>query len=316
MRRALLVLLAVAAVLLPAYATTYALHVAMVVLINVVYTAAVFSVMRMGYLSFGHAGFIAVGAYATVIVSTKAGLSPWLGIACGGIVAAAVGWAIGALTLRLRGIYFSLSVFAFGEIVNGVFRAFEFFGGPNGLAGVPRPEFFGHALATHQSFYFLVLAVASMSLGFLYLLQYTRFGFTLLAFRTPDSERLAQSVGINAPRYKTAAFVVSCFVAGLMGAVHAHYLNFVSPNIFTFIYSTDLVIYAMVGGLGNFAGPLLGAAALTALGEQLFSVGYYKTLVYAVILMVVILALPGGLIDLPAAIGRLVTGKRAASSTP
>lgn len=314
MKRTWLVLLVAMAVLLPSFATTYALHVAMVALINVVYTAAVYSVMRMGYLSFGHAGFIAVGAYATVVLSTKAGLSPWLGIACGGLAAAAVGWVIGALTLRLRGIYFSLAVFAFGEIVNGIFRAFDYFGGPNGLAGVPRPEFFGHPLATHQSFYYLVLAVALGSLAFLYLLQYTRFGFTLLAFRTPDTERLAQSVGINAARYKNAAFVVSCFVAGLMGAVHAHYLNFVSPNIFTFIYSTDLVIYAMVGGLGNFAGPLVGAAALTMLGEQLFSVGYYKTLVYAVILMVVILALPGGLIQLPATIRRLFAGNRPAPS--
>lgn len=314
MKRPWLVLLATVAVLLPTFASTYALHVAMVVLINVVYTAAVFSVMRMGYLSFGHAGFIAVGAYATVLLTTKLGLSPWLGIVCGGVAAAAVGWAIGALTLRLRGIYFSLSVFAFGEIVNGVFRAFDYFGGPNGLAGVPRPEFFGIPLATHQTFYYLVLAVAALSLGFLYLLQYTRFGFTLLAFRTPDTERLAQSVGINAPRYKNAAFVVSCFVAGQMGAVHAHYLNFVSPNIFTFIYSTDLVIYAMVGGLGNFAGPLIGAAGLTALGEQLFSVGYYKTLVYAVILMAVILVLPGGLVGLPAAIKRLFGGNRVASS--
>jgi len=108
-------------------------------------------------------------------------------------------------------------------------------------------------------------------------------------------------VGIAAARYKTLAFVASCFFCGLMGAIHGHYLRFVSPFVFTFFLSTDLVIFNMVGGLGSFWGPLAGSVLLTALGEQLFAAGYYKSLVYAVVLLVVILVLPGGLIDLPRA---------------
>ena len=123
--------------------------------------------------------------------------------------------------------------------------------------------------------------------------------FTLLALRTRDSEALAESVGIDAARYKTLAFVASCFFCGLMGAIHGHYLRFVSPFVFTFFFSTDLVIFNMVGGLGSFWGPLAGAVLLTGLGEQLFAAGYYKSLVYAIVLLVVILALPGGLIQLP-----------------
>jgi len=90
--------------------------------------------------------------------------------------------------------------------------------------------------------------------------------------------------------------VLSCFFCGVMGAAHVHYLRFVSPFVFTFFLSTDLLIYNMVGGLGSFWGPILGAALLTALGEQLFAAGYYKSLVYAVVLLVVILAVPGGLV--------------------
>jgi len=284
---------------LPFTATPYWLHVGIVVLINVAYTASVYAVLRMGYLSFGHAGYIALGAYATVVLTTKFGVSPWIGMLAGGAVAALFGWLLGAVTLGLRGIYFSLAIFAFGEIVNAVFRAFDWLGGPAGLAGVPRPEFFGTKLESHASFYVLVLAIVGLSLLALFRLQHTHFGFTLLAFKTADAEKLAQSVGIDAARYKTACFTVSCFIAGLVGAVHAHYLNFVSPSIFTLFYSTDLVIFAMVGGIGNFWGPVLGAALLTALGEQLFSVGYWKSLVYASILMVVIIGLPGGLLDLP-----------------
>ncbi len=299
MKTAALVLLLLALVALPPLAEPYMLHVAIVVLMNAVYAEALYVIMRMGYLSFGHAGYIAVGAYTSALLATKLGMSVWLGFLAGGTAAALLAWLLGMVTLKLRGIYFSLSVFAFAEVVNAVFRAFDFFGGPAGIAGVPRPMFFGVRLNTHLGFYYVVLGAAVISLGFLYRLAATRFGFTLLALRTRDTEGLAESVGIDAARYKTLAFVVSCFFCGLMGAIHGHYLRFVSPFVFTFFFSTDLVIFNMVGGLGSFWGPLAGSVLLTALGEQLFAAGYYKSLVYAVVLLVVILALPGGLIQLP-----------------
>jgi len=289
----------IALVALPPFAEPYVLHVAIVVLMNVVYAEALYVIMRMGYLSFGHAGYIALGAYTSALLSTKLDVSVWLGFLAGGVVAAALAWLLGAVTLKLRGIYFSLSVFAFAEVVNAVFRAFDFFGGPAGIAGVPRPMFFGMRLNGHLGYYYVVLAATLVSLIFLYRLAATRFGFTLLALRTRDTEALAEAVGINAARYKTLAFVLSCFFCGFMGAIHGHYLRFVSPFVFTFFFSTDLVIFNMVGGLGNFWGPVAGAVLLTALGEQLFAAGYYKSLVYAVVLLVVILALPGGLIQLP-----------------
>ena len=99
-----------------------------------------------------------------------------------------------------------------------------------------------------------MLAAAVVSLLFLYRLAATRFGFTLLALRTRDTEALAESVGIASARHKTLAFVASCFFCGLMGAIHCHYLRFVSPFVFTFFFSTDLVIFNMVGGLGASGG--------------------------------------------------------------
>jgi branched-chain amino acid transport system permease protein len=299
MSRTALAALLAALLVLPFAGTAYALHVAIVVLFAVTYTASLYAILRMGYLSLGHAGFIALGAYTCVILSVRLGVSPWIGIVAGGLVAGLFAWGLGALTLRLRGIYFSLAVFAFGEIVTAFFRAFDWFGGPAGIPGVPRPSFFGLPLATHFTFYWLVLALTLLCLAVLYRLQYTRFGTALLTLKTADTERLAESVGIPAARYKTAAFTIACVVAGLMGAVHAQYLMFVNPQVFTFLTSTDLLIYAMVGGLAGFWGPVIGAAALTALGEQLFSVGYWKTLVYAAVLMLTIMVLPGGLVDLP-----------------
>lgn len=301
MKAVVLAAVLIALVALPPLAEPYVLHVAIVVLINVVYAEALYVIMRMGYLSFGHAGYIALGAYTSALLATKLDVSVWLGFLAGGAVAAVFAWLLGMITLKLRGIYFSLSVFAFAEVVNAIFRAFDVFGGPAGIANVPRPMFFGTRLNSHLGFYYVVLAAAVVSLAFLHRQASTRFGFTLLALRTRDTEALAESVGIAAARYKTLAFVASCFFCGLMGAIHGHYLRFVSPFVFTFFFSTDLVIFNMVGGLGSFWGPVAGSVLLTALGEQLFAAGYYKSLVYAVVLLVVILVLPGGLIDLPRA---------------
>jgi branched-chain amino acid transport system permease protein len=311
MKRGLLALVVAALALLPPLGAPYVLHVAIVVLVHVVYAQALYIIMRMGYLSFGHAGYIALGGYTSALLATKLAISPWIGFVAGGIVAALLAWALGAVTLKLRGIYFSLSVFAFAEVVNAVFRAFEFFGGPAGIAAVPRPGLFGARLNTHLQFYYVVLAVTLISVVFLYRLQWTRFGFTLLSLRTSATEALAESIGINAARHKTLAFVASCFFCGVMGAVHVHYLRFVSPFVFTFFLSTDLMVYVMVGGLGSFWGPMLGTVLLTGLGEQLFAAGYYKSLVYAVVLLVVILALPGGLISLPRVFRRGAANERA-----
>jgi branched-chain amino acid transport system permease protein len=312
MKRGLLALVLAALVVLPPFGEPYALHVAIVVLVHVVYAQALYVIMRMGYLSFGHAGYIALGGYTSALLATHLGVTPWIGFVAGAVVAGLFAWALGAVTLKLRGIYFSLSVFAFAEVVNAVFRAFEVFGGPAGLAAVPRPSLLGTRLNTHLQFYYVVLAVALVSLFFLYRLQWTRFGFTLLALRTRETEALAESVGIHAARHKTLAFVVSCFFCGLMGAVHVHYLRFVSPFVFTFFLSTDLMVYIMVGGLGSYWGPMLGTVLLTGLGEQLFAAGYYKSLVYAIVLLVVILALPGGLISLPTVLRRGTARERAA----
>ena len=287
-----------ALVLMPAVATTYWMHIAIVVLLNITYTVALFSVLRMGYLSLGHAGFIALGAYTCVVLTVRLDISPWWGILGAGVMSGTVAWGLGAMTMRLRGIYFSLAIFAFGEIVVAFFRAFDWFGGPSGIANVPRPVFFGHALNDHFSFYWLVLCMSLFFMALLYRLQYTRYGATLLTLKTEASERLAQSVGIDAARLKTATFALSCAVVGTMGAVHAQYLMFINPQVFTFLTSTDLLIYAMVGGVSHFWGPVLGAGLLTLLGEQLFSAGYWKTLGYALVLMVVILSLPGGLVSL------------------
>ena len=217
--------------------------------------------MRMGYLSFGHAGYIALGGYTSALLATKLGRHAVARVPRRRPVAGrlrldarrgdpeAPRHLLQPVGLRLRrGRQRRL------PRLRGV-------RGPAGIAAVPRPAFFGTPLNTHLGFYYVVLAVAWSVARFPLPPAVTRFGFTLLALRTRDTEALAESVGIDAARYKTIAFVVSCFFCGVMGAVHVHYLRFVSPFVFTFFLSTDLVIYAWWAGSGASGARSLGTRA-------------------------------------------------------
>lgn len=105
-------------------------------------------------------------------------------------------------------------------------------------------------------------------------------------------------MGINTNWYKEISFTISCLICGLAGALFAHYFNFVSPFVFTFFLSTDLIVYNMVGGTANIFGPLIGAGVLTIASELAFEAGYYRTLLFGFLLLVVILVLPGGIVSL------------------
>src|SRR4029450_1346220 len=128
-------------------------------------------------VSFGHSGYISLRASPSSLLATGLGVSPWLGILAGALVAAGFAWLLGLITLKLPRLYFSLSVFAFAEVVTAVFRAVDAFGGPAGIANVPRPSIWGVRLNGHLGFYYVVLAAAVGSLLVLYRLAGAPFGF-------------------------------------------------------------------------------------------------------------------------------------------
>ena len=315
MKRGLLGLLIAALVVLPPLGEPYVLHVAIVVLIHVVYAQALYVIMRMGYLSFGHAGYIALGGYTSALLATKLAISPWIGFVAGGLVAGALRVGAGRrhpqaarhllqpVRVRVRG---------GGQRrlprVRVLRRPRRHRGGAAARACSARGS--TRICSSTTSCSPSRWSRCSSSTG----CSGRASGSRCSPLRTRATEALAESIGINAARYKTLAFVASCFFCGVMGAVHVHYLRFVSPFVFTFFLSTDLMVYVMVGGLGSYWGPMLGTVLLTGLGEQLFAAGYYKSLVYAVVLLVVILALPGGLISLPRLFRRGGRGARRAAA--
>jgi branched-chain amino acid transport system permease protein len=215
-----------------------------------------------GQVSLGHAAFLGIGAYAHAYF-LKLGV-PWLlSVPLAGIITGAVGFAVGLPALRMTGIYLSIATLAFAEIINQVFIRWETV--TNGFRGqpVPKPEIFGFVFDTEQSFYGLCLVVLlAVTLVAINLLR-SPTGRAWVAIR--DSEIAAQSMGVNLAVYKTTAFAVSAFLTGIGGALFAHKIGYLAPDIFTILLSIQLLLGVVVGGLGSLHGAFYGAIFVASL---------------------------------------------------
>jgi branched-chain amino acid transport system permease protein len=253
-----------------------------------------------GQVSFGHAGFFALGAYTAAAVSKHLGLSPWLGLVLGAAVAAIVGLGTGFPALRLRGHYLALVTLALAELIRltaqnwlavtgGPFGIYDF-GSFTGLpaTGIPRA----------QAVYLLVAAIVGAGVGaMLYVCRRTRAGFAFRAIR--EDEVLAESLGINTTVYKLLAFGLSSGLAGLAGTLYAYYIQLVSPTVATAATTSLVIGMAVFGGLGTIWGPALGALLLYAINEGLRFIGVvYNLVAVGLVIMVFVIFLPRGLAGL------------------
>jgi branched-chain amino acid transport system permease protein len=210
-----------------------------------------------GLVSLGHAAFLGIGAYAHVYFAQTLGL-PWIvSVALAGLAAAAAGALVGLPALRMTGIYLSIATLAFALIIQEVFNRWESVTG--GLKGeaVDRPKIFGFSLQDDTSFYFLCLAFLLGALWLTRNLLRAPTGRAWIAIR--DSEIAAQSMGINLAIYKTMAFAYSAGLIGVAGALFAHQVGFLAPDIFTVLLSIQFLLMVVVGGLGSLHGAIFGA---------------------------------------------------------
>lgn len=247
-----------------------------------------------GITSFGHAGFFAVGAYASAILSTKLGLPTLAAAASAGLITAAVGYAVSVPVLRISGIYLAMVTLGFAEFVRLLAINLEWLtGGPLGIARIPPLAVFGVSLVTERGrFYFLYAATALLVLLFVRITR-SRFGRSLPALR--DSEEAASSIGIPCASNKMAAFFVSGLYSGLAGALYAHFDRFISPDTFQFDLSVLVLCMVVVGGMGSVFGSLAGAGILVVLLEVFQPLGDYRLIAYGALLMVMITWFPRGL---------------------
>jgi len=256
-----------------------------------------------GQVSLGHAAFFGLGAYSAALLGTKWGLSPWIGLLVGAVLATAFGFVLGFLSNRLRGPYFVLATIAFSQvllIVGSRWRGFT--AGSEGIPVPFRPGFWTLGIADKRVWVWIVLTLAVLVyLGELYL-ERSRRGYQLAAVR--EDEDAALSLGVPARRLKVAAIVVSAALTAACGALWAQYVGFVDPfYVFSVDLSVRFALAAIIGGLGTALGPFLGAALVTSVETYLRAqfggvgaglVGIYL-IIYGVILILVVRFVPGGL---------------------
>ena len=292
-------LLAAAMVTLPFWlADPYYLH--------VVIMAGIFGVLALslnlllgyaGQLSLGHAAFFGIGAYTSALLTLKREWSFWPALAAAIALAAAAGWIIGRLALKLRGAYFVLVTISFAGVISLVsVNWIELTNGPLGLPGVPAPDLGPWSLRTKAAFYYLVLAAVALSYAVCRRLVCSRIGRAFVALR--ENEPLAESIGVDVTHYLVLAAVVSAAMAGLGGSLYAHYTRFVSPEVFLFTYTVTMVIMVVAGGKGTLAGPLVGAVLFTALPEalRLAASWQWQMLAYGSLLVLLVFFLPRGIV--------------------
>jgi len=288
-----------------AYLNPYYLQILVYIGINIVMATSLNLINGFtGQFNLGHAGFMAVGAYASAAFSVYAHpalrsllafvptgvLDPALflvSLAVGACAAVLAGLAIGLPTLRLRGDYLAIATLGFGEIVLVLINNMDVVGGARGFSDIP-----GYAN------FFWVFLFAALTVYVVGRLTRSSKGMSFMAVR--EDEIAAVSLGISNTRVKVTAFVIGAGFAGLGGGLYAHYLDYLHVNSFGFLKSVDFVVMVVLGGMGNLWGVILAAALLTALPELLRGFAEWRMILYSLLIIVTMILRSEGLsIPLP-----------------
>ena len=238
-----------------------------------------------GQFSLGHAGFMAIGAYSTALVTMR-----WDnvfgfvgGLLLGGVIAALVGFLIGLPTLRLRGDYIAIATLGMAEIIRILLQNFEFTNGAAGLSPVPQ----------HMDWtWFFILTVGSVMLISNFIRS--RQGRDAIAVR--EDEIAAESIGVNTTRSKVLAFTIGAFFGGIAGGMYASYFYVIKPEQFGFLKSIDILVIVVLGGLGALSGSVIAAFLLAIISTLLQPFPGVRMILYALLLIVIMIFRPQGLL--------------------
>jgi branched-chain amino acid transport system permease protein len=255
-----------------------------------------------GMVSFGHAAYLGIGGYAVGILAKEgigSGFIQWpVAVAASALYALAVG----ALSLRTRGVYFIMITLAFAQMIYYVAIGLDRYGGDDGLTIYKRSDFAGLIDLNNKTlFYYLCFAILLASIYLISRLINSRFGLAIRGTRS--NERRMRAIGFPTVRYKLAAFVIAGALCGLAGALLANHTNFISPALMHWTRSGDLIVMVVLGGPGSLFGPVIGAVTFLLLQEGLSRFTEYPDLVLGPILLLVAIYVHGG-------IGGLLEGRR------
>jgi branched-chain amino acid transport system permease protein len=259
-------------------------------------------ILTAGQLSLAQVSFMGLGAYTIAILTTKIHLSYWISFPLAGIFTAFFALVIGSISLRAKGIHFALATFAISEVIRLTWIEWKtVFGGVGGIPNIPPPDpIFGLKFGSIPSFYYLSLLLLIFVVLMMHRLDISKFGMILLTFER--SENLSQSVGINTFKYKTIAFIIGSFCAGLAGAVFASFFHYVGPEDFSIHQTFYVLIYVLTGGVSTVYGTIFGVFTLIIALKLIHHLpGFnpvWEPLFLGCTLLFIMKFLPGGLISI------------------
>lgn len=252
---------------------------------NALLALSIYLTLSCGMLAIANAAFMGIGAYASALLTMKYGLPFPLAMAAGMAAPAIMAFVIGKPTLRLSGVYLAMATLAFGEVVRiALLNAESITGGALGLNGIPQSTQWWH----------VALALV-LTLALLWRLRRSKVGRAFESIK--EDETAAGLMGIDVGAHKMLAFVLGAAIAGLAGTLNAHLTFFIGPSEYGFDRAVDILTMAILGGIGNLTGPVIGAVILTLLPEMLRSFKDFRLVVNGFILVLIVLFLPKGIWD-------------------
>lgn len=269
-----------------------------------IYAIAALSLdLILGYgalVSFGHAAFFGIGAYAALLMQTRGVSDLFVHFAAAALAASAFALVTGAISLRTRGVYFIMISLAFGQMAFFFFISLSAFGGDDGMS-IQRSTLFGQDwLRNETALFYLVLVLLTLIFGFLYRLTRSRFGRVLIGTRE-DSLRM-EAIGYRILPYQMVAYLISAVLCAIAGVLIANQLQYVSPTLSSWQRSGEFIIMVVLGGVGNLVGALAGALFTIGLEELMARFSEHWKLYFGILLLAVVLFSPGGLTSLVARI--------------
>ena len=266
--------------------------------INVLAVCSYRFVTLTGEWSLIHAVMMGVGAYTVALLVIHFNTDMWFTLPLAGVAAALIAALLCFPLLRMTQFYFLIGSFAAGEAIRLTWVKYVgVFGGTSGLRGVEAPIILGIDFLDPIPYYYLTLAIVAICLFVLYRIENSRIGLTLHAIHWKAS--LAESVGVDAWRYRALAFIIGSFFVGIAGGLKVHYLGSVTPNQFTIGFMVFILIWVIVGGYNKFYGPIIGVVVLTVFDEAIRSFEVIRPAIYGGMLILSILFLPLGLESIP-----------------
>jgi branched-chain amino acid transport system permease protein len=285
------ILFVVLAIFPPFFLSQYWLHV-MIISLFYAMMASSWNLIAgyTGQISFAHAAFSGVGAYASGMLAVNLGVPPWLGVLIGAGVAALLGLGLGYLCIRMGGIYLSLTTLGFSEILRIIITNEDKW--TRGTMGLQVPGFF----TQYSKTYYLFLVATILFLILIYKIIHSEMGLTFRAVL--NDELAASSSGVNTIRVRVLAFTISSAMAGLAGGLYGHYLMLITPDIPSLGQMFLVLAMAVIGGMGSFAGPIIGSFVLEVLSEYIRIYGEYHVLLFGLVALAVARFAPEGVMGI------------------